>query len=258
MRRVLIAGNWKMYKTVEESVAFAKRLRQELPKTDGVDVAICPPFTALASVAEVLRGSEIGVGAQDVHFEEEGAFTGEVSPRMLKDAGCRYVIIGHSERRAYFSETNALIHQKLRTALRGGLIPILCVGERLEEREKGKTFEVVENHMSVFKGIEKEEAKKGVVAYEPVWAIGTGKTATPEQAQEVHLYIRKLLQTLYGGEMANAARILYGGSVKPENSEALVKEPDIDGALVGGASLDVSSFIKIIQGVQTKIKGGVK
>ena len=258
MRRILIAGNWKMYKTVEESVAFAKRLRQELPKTDGIEVAICPPFTALASVAEVLRASEIGLGAQDVHFEEEGAFTGEVSPKMLKNTGCRYVLIGHSERRAYFSETNALIHQKLRAALRGGLTPVLCVGERLEEREKGKTTEVVENHMSVLKGIEKEEAKKVVIAYEPVWAIGTGKTATPAQAQEVHLYIRKLLQALYGGEMANATRILYGGSVKPENSEALVREPDIDGALVGGASLDVASFIKIIQGAQPKIKVGLQ
>ncbi|MBI4436626.1 MAG: triose-phosphate isomerase [Candidatus Omnitrophica bacterium] len=258
MRKILIAGNWKMYKTVEESVAFAKRLRQELPETEGITVAICPPFTSLSSVSEILRGSQIALGAQDVHFEEEGAFTGEVSPKMLVAAGCRYVIIGHSERRAYFSETNALIHQKLRASLRSGLTPILCVGERLEEREKGKTFEVVENHMSVLKGIEKEEVKKVVMAYEPVWAIGTGKTATPAQAQEVHVVLRKLLQTFYDAEVSQSTRILYGGSVKPENSEALVREADIDGALVGGASLEVPSFIKIIQGAQSKIKSGVQ
>jgi len=253
-RKIVIAGNWKMYKTTEESVHFAKTLKSELSKPLGVEVVVCPPFTSLVSVATVLAGSDIRLGAQNLHWEEEGAFTGEVSPKMLKAAGCQYVIIGHSERRAYFSETNAVIHQKLRSALRHGLFPIVCVGERLEEREKGLTFEVVANHMSVFQGIEKEEAKRAIIAYEPVWAIGTGKTATPLQAQEVHATLRKLFRESFGESHAASVRILYGGSVKPENIESLLEEPDIDGALVGGASLDANSFMKIIEGGLSRMK----
>jgi len=258
MRKILIAGNWKMYKTVEESVAFAKRLKTELPRLDGVDVAVCPPFTSLAPVSEILSGSPIQLGAQDLHWEVEGAFTGEVSAKMLKSVGCALVIIGHSERRAYFSETNAVIAQKLRGALDAGLIPIVCLGERLEEREKGATFEVVSSHLSILKDLGKEEAKQVVIAYEPVWAIGTGKTATPAQAEEVHAFIRKRLREFFGAELSESTRILYGGSVKPDNSEALVKEPDIDGALVGGASLDVASFVNIVKGASLKVKVGVK
>ena len=243
-----------MYKTAEESVNFVKTLKAELPKSLGIDLVVCPPFTSLFSVSEALAGSPVGLGAQDLHWEEEGAFTGEISPKMLKRVGCQYVIIGHSERRAYFSETNAVIHQKVRAALRGSLFPIVCVGERLEEREKGLTFEVVSNHMSIFRGIEKEDAKKAIIAYEPVWAIGTGKTATPREAQEVHAAIRKLLREFYGEGIADTIRILYGGSVKPENIESLLEEPDIDGALVGGASLEVKSFLKIVEGGLSRMK----
>ena len=254
MRKILIAGNWKMYKTAEESVSFVKALQRELTKPLGIEVVVCPPFTSLAPVGTLLSGSSIGLGAQDLHWEEEGAFTGEVSAKMLLAVGCRYVIIGHSERRAYFSETNAVIHQKIQAALRGGLFPIVCVGERLPEREKGLTFEVVANHMSVFQGIEKEAAKNSVIAYEPVWAIGTGKTATPQQAEEVHVHIRKLFGQLFGQPHAESVRILYGGSVKPENIESLLEEPDIDGALVGGAALQVDSFMRIIQGGLSRMK----
>lgn len=254
MRRVLIAGNWKMHKTPRESVDFVKTLLSGLPKPLGIDVALCPPFTSLLSVAEALSGSPVALGAQDLHWEEEGAFTGEVSPKMLKAIGCRYVIIGHSERRIYFSETNAVIHQKLRGAIRHGLSPILCVGERLEEREKNRTFEVVANHLSVFHEIAEREAKNIAIAYEPVWAIGTGKTATPSQAQEVHAWVRHRLRETYGEDFSESLRILYGGSVKPENIEELVREPDIDGALVGGASLDVKSFLRIVEGGLLKMK----
>ena len=254
MRRILIAGNWKMYKTVEESVSFVKALQVGLTKPLGIEVVVCPPFTSLASVGGALSGTSIGLGAQDLHWEEEGAFTGEVSAAMLKAVGCRYVIIGHSERRAYFSETNAVIHQKIRSALHHGLFPIVCVGERLPEREKGLTLEVVANHMSVFQGIEKEAAKNAMIAYEPVWAIGTGKTATPREAQEVHAYLRKLFLERFGESLAASVRILYGGSVRPENIESLLEEPDIDGALVGGASLDVKSFVRIIQGGLLRMK----
>ena len=253
MRKILIAGNWKMYKTADESVRFVKALRGEVTEPAGIDIVVCPPFTSLAPVGSALSGTSIGLGAQDLHWEEEGAFTGEVSAKMLLAVGCRYVIIGHSERRAYFSETNAVIHQKIRSALRSGLCPIVCVGERLEEREKGRTFEVVANHMSVFKGVEKETAKNVLIAYEPVWAIGTGKTATPEQAQEVHAYIRKLFSDFFG-DLSESVRILYGGSVKPENTASLLDQPDIDGALVGGASLEVNSFVKIVQAGLSRMK----
>jgi len=254
MRKILIAGNWKMFKTVQESVTFAKALREALAKPVEIDVAVCPPFPSLFPVSEVLSGSVMGVGAQDLHWEEEGAFTGEVSPGMLKAAGCQYTLVGHSERRAYFSETNAVLRQKLKAALRGELIPILCVGERLEEREKNKTFQVIENHLSVFEGLDPKDAAKVVIAYEPVWAIGTGKTATPQQAQEVHAYIRRWVEKSYDATLASNIRILYGGSVKPDNIEALLGESDIDGALVGGASLEVKSFLKIVEGGLSRMK----
>ena len=252
-RKILIAGNWKMYKTAEESVRFVKSLLAQLSMPLLIDVVVCPPFPSLAPVSEILKGSPIGLGAQDLHWENEGAFTGEVSPKMLKAAGCHYVIIGHSERRAYFSETHAVIQQKLRAALREKLLPIVCIGERLKEREKGATFDVVSDHLSILKALDKEEAERVIIAYEPVWAIGTGKTATPEQAQEVHAFIRKRFQEFHGEPLAKSLRVLYGGSVKPENIEALLDESDIDGALVGGASLEPASFLKIVAGGLSKM-----
>ena len=254
MRKILIAGNWKMYKTVEEAVRFVKTLKESLPKPLAIDVVVCPPFTSLAPVGQILSGSAIALGAQDLHWEEEGAFTGEVSPKMLKETGCQYVIVGHSERRAYFSETNAVLHQKLQGAIRHGLFPILCIGERLEEREKGRTLEVITNHLSVLEGIEKGSLKKIILAYEPVWAIGTGRNATPAQAEEVHRFIRERLQERYGEELSESVRILYGGSVKLDNIESLLEEPDVDGVLVGGASLEMNSFLKIIEGGLSRMK----
>ncbi len=255
MRKILIAGNWKMHKTPEEALSFAASLKSAFPqKPLPIDLVVCPPFPALTSVAEALSGSAIAVGAQNLHWETEGAFTGEVSPAMLKAAGCQYVIVGHSERRAYFSETNAVIRQKLKSALQHGLFPIVCVGERLEEREKNRTLEVIEAHLSVFQGIEKERAKQVIVAYEPVWAIGTGRNATPEQAEEVHAVIRKHFQEMFDRDLAEDLRILYGGSVRPDNIDALLARPDIDGALVGGASLQLGSFQKIVQGGLSRMK----
>lgn len=248
MRTPIIAGNWKMYKTDKEAYELASSLKNRLKDIDSVKVALCPPFTALSSVQKGVEGSSILLGAQNMHWESEGAYTGEISPRMLLSLGCKFVIIGHSERRAYFEENNQIINLKLKAALRNGLIPILCVGERLEDREAGKTEKVVEDHITgAFQGVELEDARKVVIAYEPVWAIGTGKTATPKQANEVHRFIREKLSALYSKEVAEGINILYGGSVKPENSKELLKETDIDGALVGGASLKSELFEKIIR-----------
>ena len=238
-----------MYKTIKEAIDLANGLKRELFKIDfdGIDVVLCPAFTALSEVAEVLIETGIGLGAQNIYWQEEGAFTGEVSPLMLKDAGCQYVIIGHSERRQFFGETNITVNNKIKAALKVGLTPIICVGENLQERESNNTFKVIENHL---KGglvdISAEDLLKSVIAYEPVWAIGTGKTATPEQAQEVHKFIRDLLRKMYGEEVASSIRIQYGGSVKPENIAELISKPDVDGALVGGASLKVDSFSAIV------------
>ena len=246
MRRPFIAGNWKMHKTIGECVQLAKLLKVKLADAD-LEVAICPPFTALAATAEVLRDSAVGVGGQSCHGEISGAFTGEVAAEMLADAGARYVILGHSERRQIFGETDESVNRRLLGALRAGLEPIVCVGETLDEREADQTFAVVERHVRGALSEHSAAALRNLtIAYEPVWAIGTGRTATPEQAQEVHAHIRGLLEGLFGGDFAAATRIQYGGSVKPNNASELMACPDIDGALVGGASLDAESFSAIV------------
>ncbi|WP_457568992.1 triose-phosphate isomerase [Desulfurobacterium sp.] len=245
MRRPLIAGNWKMNKTVSESVEFARNFVDAVSDVADRDILICPPFTSLQVLGQIFDGTNVKLGAQNMHFEEKGAFTGEISPLMLKDVGCTFVILGHSERRHIFGENNDFINKKVLSAVSHGLIPILCVGELLEEREAGRTFEVVGTQLEEgLKGLSKEA--DFVVAYEPVWAIGTGKTATPELAEEVHRFLREKLAELFGKEKAESVRILYGGSVKPENVEGLMAMENIDGALVGGASLKVESFVKIV------------
>ncbi len=246
MRRLLIAGNWKMNKTVPEALKLVRELKELVSDVEDRDVLVCPPFTALYPVGKELEGSNIALGGQNMFYEESGAFTGEISPVMLKDVGCAYVILGHSERRHIFGETDELINRKVLSAASHGLIPILCVGETLEEREAGRTEEVIEKQ--VVEGLKSFDSRKDlVVAYEPVWAIGTGKTATPELAQTVHSFIRQLLSQLFGEEKAENVRILYGGSVKPENARGLLEMSDIDGALVGGASLKAESFAKIVK-----------
>ena len=255
MRKTIIAGNWKMYKNLKDGQDLAVALRRDLYKIENVDIVICPPFTLLAYLADALETSNIGVGGQDLYWQEEGAFTGEVSPMMLKDAGCQYVIIGHSERRQFFGETNETVNKKIKAALKCGLTPIVCVGENLQEREANKTFKVIEDHVNNgLSGISASDMLKLVVAYEPVWAIGTGKTATPEQAQEVHKFIRDLLKKNYSQEVADSVRIQYGGSVKPENIIELMNKPDVDGALVGGASLKADSFSAIVTKASEVVK----
>jgi triosephosphate isomerase len=250
LRIPLIAGNWKMYKNLEESLELANTLKSLVKDADGskVEIAICPTFVNLQAVAGVIKGSNIKLGAQNMYPKQEGAFTGEISPLMLRAVGCNYVIIGHSERREYFKETNQFINEKVKMAMDYGLVPILCVGEKLAEREKGVTNDIVKDHVTGgLAGIPKDKVQHVVIAYEPVWAIGTGKTATTEQAQEVHKFIRGLLEQLYDSQTADIVRIQYGGSVKPENAKALMSMPDIDGALVGGASLKADSFEQIIK-----------
>ena len=250
MRKTIIAGNWKMYKTIVEAIELANGLKRELFKLEdgAIDIVLCPPFTALSEVSEVVAESNIGLGGQDIFWEDEGAFTGEVSGRMLKDAGCGYCVIGHSERRQFFGETNESVNKKIRAALKYGLTPIVCVGETLAEREKELTFKVLDDHVqNGLKGLSEDEVLKIVIAYEPVWAIGTGKTATPAQAQEAHKYIRGILVKLYNKDAAESIRIQYGGSVKPENITELMNQPDVDGGLVGGASLKVDSFSEIVK-----------
>jgi triosephosphate isomerase len=250
VRKTIIAGNWKMYKTIAEAIELANNLKRELFNLDSqqIDIVICPPFTALSEVAQVMVDSNIQLGAQDMHWQDEGAFTGEISGLMLKDAGAKFVIIGHSERRQYFCETNESVNKKINSALKCGLIPIVCVGETLSEREKGRTFKILDDHVqNSLKDISDKDILNTVIAYEPVWAIGTGKTATPQEAEEAQKYIRDLLIKMYNKEIAQALRIQYGGSVKPENITELLQQPDIDGALVGGASLEFESFIKIVK-----------
>jgi triosephosphate isomerase (TIM) len=247
-RQYVIAGNWKMFKTRSEAQSMVLELRQMVQGSEEVEVVVCPPFTALPAVSQVLEGASIRLGAQNVHWEEEGAFTGEISPGMLQDCGCSYVIIGHSERRQYFHETDEVINRKLKKVLATPLIPILCVGEMLEEREAGRVEEVVLGQLEGdLAGLTAESVSRIIVAYEPVWAIGTGKTATPQIAQEVHSMIRRWLAGRYGGELAASIRILYGGSVKPDNAGELMGQEDIDGALVGGASLTAGSFARIVK-----------
>ncbi len=246
-RRPLLAGNWKMHRTVLEAYHLVTEIGKCAAGLDDRDVILAPPFTAIHKVAEVLEGSDVEVAAQNVCWEEEGAFTGEISPKMLKSAGATAVIIGHSERRQIFHEDHEIINKRLKGALKFELMPIFCIGETLEERESDKTFEVLEEQLKKgLAGISSEDMGKTVVAYEPVWAIGTGKTATKEQAQEVHAFIRKLLAEMFEKDVADSVRILYGGSVKPDNVDELMAQPDIDGALVGGAALDAESFCRII------------
>ncbi|OGX38768.1 MAG: triose-phosphate isomerase [Omnitrophica WOR_2 bacterium RIFCSPHIGHO2_02_FULL_52_10] len=248
MRKLIIAGNWKLNKTSREAIEFVTLLKRELCDISGVDIIVCPPATALSDVQDVLTDSNIALGAQNVYWEDEGAFTGEVSAPLLKDIGVQYVIIGHSERRQYFGETDETVNKRLAAALKHGLTPIVCVGENLTEREKGRTFEVLEKQCrGGLDGLEADEVEKIIIAYEPVWAIGTGKTATAQQAQEAHKFIRDLLAEMYNDDTAQTVRIQYGGSVKPENSAQLMSQPDIDGALVGGASLKAETFTEIIK-----------
>ncbi|MCP4650245.1 MAG: triose-phosphate isomerase [PVC group bacterium] len=249
MRRTIIAGNWKMNKTITEALDLVRGLSMELKDVKDVDVVICPVFTALYSVSHEIEGSNIKLGAQNLFWEEKGAFTGEISAQMLKDANCDYVLIGHSERRNIFKETNEYVNRKLKAALKAELLPIVCVGERLEERQKNETFDVIRNHVTgALEGLSADDLKDIIIAYEPVWAIGTGQVATPEQAQEVHAFIRKLIADNFGSEVAEKLRIQYGGSVKPDNIKILIAQPDIDGALVGGAALKAESFLGIIKG----------
>ncbi len=248
MRKPIIAGNWKMYKDVNEAVELANGIKRSVFDVENVEVVICPPFTDLSDVGEMLTESNVGLGAQNCYWKEEGAFTGEVSPGMLKSVGCGYVIIGHSERRQYFGETDETVKDKIKAAIDSGLIPIMCVGETLEERESGKTMEVVRRQITGgLDGFSEEYLDSLIIAYEPVWAIGTGKTATSQQAQEVHAEIRKLLADLYPDTFAVSRRLLYGGSVKPDNIENLMNEEDIDGGLIGGASLKSEGFTDIIK-----------
>ena len=247
MIRPLIAGNWKMHKTVREAVAFARQLREALTDLGERDVVVAPPFPSLVPVAEALRGSAIALGAQNLHDAVQGAFTGEVSAAMLVDAGCRFVIVGHSERRALFGETDAFVNRKLVRAAASGLTPIFCVGETLPEREADRTWSVIVGQLKEgLINFSADDMKRLAIAYEPVWAIGTGKTASPAQAQEVHAAIRRWLADRFGPVVAAATRILYGGSVNPGNIASLMAEPDVNGALVGGASLECESFRKIV------------
>ncbi len=247
MRRPFIAGNWKMYKTITQALDLARSLVEGLEGVSDRDILIAPPFTALAPVGSVLADTNIFLGAQDVFWEEEGAFTGEVSPMMLRDAGCSHVIIGHSERRQQFGETDESVNRKTAAALKGGLSVIMCLGETLAEREAGRTLAVVERQLAGGLSALSPEPANFCVAYEPVWAIGTGRTATPDQAQEVHAFLRGKLAGLLGRDRAAAVRLLYGGSVKPENIGELMSREDIDGALVGGASLKAAAFIDIVK-----------
>jgi triosephosphate isomerase len=249
-RKPIIAGNWKMYKTVAEALVLVNGLKQELTGVNesNVEVVVCPPFTALYAVSTILQGSPIKLGAQNGHWEKEGAFTGEIAPPMMKEVGVKYVIVGHSERRQYFCETNGGVNMRAKGALANGIRPILCVGETLAQREAGQTEAVVRDHITGgLAGFSKDAMLETVIAYEPVWAIGTGKTATPEQAQQVHAFIRELLNQMFDMATAAKVRIQYGGSVKPANAKELLGQRDIDGALVGGASLDAKGFAEIVK-----------
>ncbi|MBM4002243.1 MAG: triose-phosphate isomerase [Planctomycetes bacterium] len=251
MRRPLIAGNWKMNLSRSESLALARQLAASVASGNGAEVVVCPPFAWLDSVGQAVAGSAVALGAQNVYFEPNGAFTGETSAAMLVDVGCKYVILGHSERRQLLAETNAIVNRKLQAALAAGLRPIVCVGETLAEREAGKTADIIQEQFSgSLAGVPAAQLIEGglVIAYEPVWAIGTGKVATPEQAQQVHAQLRKMVEVRYNNAMTEQIRLLYGGSVKPDNSRELLRQTDIDGALVGGASLKAEGFLGIIAG----------
>ena len=246
-RKVIIAGNWKMNKNASEGKALVEALKAQTAKFENVEIVVCPPFTTIGAAVEAAAGSNIGVGAQNIHWAANGAFTGEISADMLKTSGVEYVIIGHSERRQYFGETDETVNKRLIAALAAGLIPIVCIGELLEEREAGKTEEVLSTQIrGGLANVSAADAAKIVIAYEPVWAIGTGKTATPEMAQAAHAFIRAELAAMFGTDTAEAIRIQYGGSMKPANAKELVAQKDIDGGLIGGAALDAESFLSLI------------
>jgi triosephosphate isomerase (TIM) len=248
MRRPFIAGNWKMYKTVQETIFYIKELRALVGSVRDVEIVVAPPFTAIAAAAEAARGSQLSVAAQDLYWEREGPFTGEVSAGMVREAGAEHVLIGHSERRTLFGETDLTVNRKLGATLAVGLCPIVCIGESLEQRDANQTLDVLDGQLrgglDTFTGMQLAAL---VLAYEPVWAIGTGRNATPDQAQEAHAHIRARLKQWFGADLADRCHILYGGSVKPDNIAALMSQPDVDGALVGGASLDVRAFAEIVR-----------
>ena len=250
MRTPLIAGNFKMFKTIAETVSYVGDLRALLKNTWGIDIVIAPPCTALAAAAQAAEG-KIGISAQNMHWEREGAFTGEVTAGMVHEAGARWVIVGHSERRTLFGETNGAVNKKTHAAIAGGLVPIVCIGETLEQRDRNETLAVLDRQIKEgLDGVTGEQLAKLVLAYEPVWAIGTGRNATPAQAGEAHFHIRQRLKQWFGLDASERCRVLYGGSVKPDNIGSLVAQPDVDGALVGGASLDAKSFYAIITGAK--------
>ena len=247
MRIPFIAGNWKMYKTVTETVNFVKELRGLVKDVEGVEIVLAPPFTAVHAAADAARNSNVGIAAQDMYWESEGAFTGAISASMIREAGAEYVIIGHSERRTLFGETDATVNQKVIVALAAGLAPIACVGETLDQRERNETFDVLDRQVRQgLDALTRDQIGQLVIAYEPVWAIGTGRTATAAQAAEAHAHIRQRLRQWFGPEAAEHCRVIYGGSVKPDNTAELIAQPDVDGALVGGASLNVGSFLEIV------------
>ena len=248
MRTKIIAGNWKMNKIAAEAIAFARDLKVKTLNIRKTEIIVCPPFTALAIVQDILKDSRAEVGAQNVHFASSGAYTGEISAEMIESTGCRHVIIGHSERRQYFAETNQLVNQKLIHVLTTSLNPIVCIGETLEQRQNGQTENVIKTQLhESLDGLTIDQLKRVVLAYEPVWAIGTGVTATPEQAEDVHRFIRELISNRFGQKTAESIQILYGGSVKPDNIRDLLSRTDIDGGLIGGASLNVASFVEMIK-----------
>ncbi|MDO5575891.1 MAG: triose-phosphate isomerase [Fibrobacter sp.] len=249
-RKIFIAGNWKMNTNFEEAIALSKDIVNTLGNTTDVDIAVCPPYTNLQAVSEIVKGSAIKLGAQDVHWEKSGAYTGKVSCGMLKSVGVQYVIIGHSEQRTYFGETDETVNKKIKAALASGLLPIICVGETLEERKSGKMDAVISRQVKgAFEGISSDDALKCTIAYEPVWAIGTGETATPQQANDAHKFIRSIVSQIFSEEVAQAVRIQYGGSMKPDNAKALLAQSDVDGGLIGGAALKASSFAGIVNPV---------
>lgn len=248
MRTPLVAGNWKMFKTVQEAVVYAKEFRRMVKDIDDVEIVLAPPFLAVHAVAEAARNSVVAVAAQNLFWEKEGAFTGEVSAQMVREAGAEYAIIGHSERRQQFGETDLTVNRKVGAAIAAGLIPIVCIGETLDEREKNETMDVLDRQIKQgLDGITGEQVASLVIAYEPVWAIGTGRNASAEQAQDAHAHIRRRLRGWFGADAADRCRILYGGSVKPENVAAIMAQEDVDGALVGGASLQAEAFSEIVK-----------
>ncbi|HUI91475.1 MAG TPA: triose-phosphate isomerase [Chitinivibrionales bacterium] len=247
-RKKFIAGNWKMNTTLDEAKALAKGIVAKMGAETDVDIAVCPPYVSLKTVSEIVKGTSVKLGAQDVHWEAKGAFTGKVSCAMLRSVGVEYVIIGHSEQRQYFHETDETVNKKVKAALAAGLLPIVCVGETLEQRKTGKLFSVVETQIKgAFAGVAKADALKCTIAYEPVWAIGTGEVATPDQANEMHVFIRKQVSGMHDTDTAGAIRIQYGGSMKPDNAKALLALSDVDGGLIGGAALKADDFLGIVK-----------